>query len=171
LLKTLPGSSGKALSDITPVFLLQANFITGGLLLTFVGQHNTMDMTGQGHVIHLFSKACCNEQSTSEELSSGNQTRRNIIPLLGDSYQQGLELAHQMVPTTTSQYIASGTDGPPAPLTSLDCTWAYFLLNSTSLTALKSLAEESVILPNSYISTDDALSAFIWQSVIRARLP
>ncbi len=86
--KTLPGSSGEALFDITPVFLLHANFITGGLLLTFVGQHNTMDMTGQGHVMHLFSKACCNEQFTSEELSSGNQTRRNLIPLLGDSYQQ-----------------------------------------------------------------------------------
>jgi len=76
-----------------------------------------------------------------------------------------------MVPTTVSQYIASGTDGPPAPLTSLDCTWAYFPFNSTSLTVLKSLAKESVILPNSYISTDDALSALIWQSVIRARLP
>lgn len=37
--KTLPGSSG---DDLAPVFLLQANFITGGLLLTFNGQHQTM---------------------------------------------------------------------------------------------------------------------------------
>lgn len=46
--KTLPGSSDESASDSTPVFLLQANFIVGGLLLTFVGQHNSMDMVGQG---------------------------------------------------------------------------------------------------------------------------
>lgn len=43
--RTLPESNS---DKIAPVFLLQANFITGGLLLTIVGQHNTMDMTGQG---------------------------------------------------------------------------------------------------------------------------
>ena len=84
--KTLPGSSDESASDSEPVFLLQANFITGGLLLTFVGQHNTMDMTGQAQIINLFSKACRNEQFTSEELSSGNLARHNLIPLLDDSY-------------------------------------------------------------------------------------
>lgn len=44
-------------------------------------------------------------------------------------------------------------------------------LPPTSLTALKSLATKTITLPSGYISTDDALSAFIWQSVIRARLP
>jgi len=46
--KTIPGSFDETASDSAPVFLLQANFITGGFLLTFVGQHSTMDMTGQG---------------------------------------------------------------------------------------------------------------------------
>ncbi|KAL1968670.1 hypothetical protein VTN77DRAFT_1496 [Rasamsonia byssochlamydoides] len=156
--KTLPGSSDESASDSAPVFLLQANFITGGLLLTFVGQHNAMDMTGQGQIIHLFSKACRNEQFTSEELSSGNLARRNLIPLLDDSYKQGSELARQIVKPTPSH--------PPPK-----CTWAYFTFHPTSLTALKSLATKTITLPSGYISTDDALSAFIWQSVIRARLP
>jgi hypothetical protein len=113
--KTLPGSSDESASDSAPVFLLQANFITGGLLLTFVGQHNTMDMTGQGQIIHLFSKACRNEQFTSEELSSGNLARRNLIPLLDDSYKQGSELARQIVKPTPSHPISNGTNGHPAP--------------------------------------------------------
>ncbi|MCJ1304650.1 hypothetical protein MMC08_007463 [Hypocenomyce scalaris] len=168
---TLPGSSDESASDSAPVFLLQANFIIGGLLLTFVGQHNTMDMTGQGQIIHLFSKACRNEQFTSEELSSGNLARRNLIPLLDDSYKQGFELARQIVKPTPSHPISSGTDGLPAPPPPLKCTWAYFTFHPTSLTALKSLATNTITLPSGYISTDDALSAFIWQSVIRARVP
>ncbi|KAJ6072290.1 hypothetical protein N7467_010375 [Penicillium canescens] len=48
-------------SDPASLFLIQANIITGGLILTFVAQHNTMDMTGQAHIIHLFSKACRDE--------------------------------------------------------------------------------------------------------------
>lgn len=157
--KTLPDASA---SDAAPVFLLQANFITGGLLLTFVGQHNTMDMIGQGQIIHLFSKACRNEPFTSEELASGNLARRNLIPFLDDSYKPGSELARQIVKPTPSPPVSNDTP---------KCTWAYFTFPPASLRALKSLATETITLPSGYISTDDALSAFIWQSVIRARLP
>ena len=169
--KTLPGSPEESALDSLPVFLLQANFITGGLLLTFVGQHHTMDMTGQGQIIHLFSKACRNEQFTSDELSSGNLARRNLIPLLDDSYKEGPELARQIMKPTPSQPIFNGTNGHPAPPPLPKCTWAYFTFHPTSLTTLKSLATRAIPLPSGYISTDDALSAFIWQSVIRARLP
>ena len=165
--KTLPGSPDKSASD-SPVFLLQANFITGGLLLTFVGQHNTMDITGQGRIIHLLSKACCNEQLTSEELSSGNLSRRNLIPLLDDSYEQVSELTRQIMKHTPSHLIPNGTNAQRPPP---KCTWTYFTFHSTSLTALKALATKTITLPSRYISTDDALSAFIWQAIIRARLP
>ena len=160
--RTIPRSD----ESPTPVFLIQASFITGGLVLTFVGQHNTMDMTGQGQIIHLFSKACRNEEFTSEELSSGNLTRRNLIPLLDTFDEPGPELAHQIVKLKP---ISKETDEPPAPP---KCTWAYFTFSPASLTALKSLATKSITLPSGgYISTDDTLTAFIWQSIIRARLP
>lgn len=163
--KTIPGSPDESALDSTPVFLLQANFITGGLLLTFVGQHNSMDMTGQGQIIHLFSKACRNEQFTPEELTTGNLARGNLIPLLDGSYKQGPELTHQIVKPTLSHPISNGSNDPPK------CTWTYFTFGPSSLTALKSLATKTITLPSGYISTDDALSAFIWQSVTRARLP
>ncbi|KAF2187607.1 hypothetical protein K469DRAFT_661572 [Zopfia rhizophila CBS 207.26] len=161
--RTLPGSPDESALDSVPVFLLQANFIEGGLLLTFVGEHQTMDMTGQAQIIHLFSKACRNEQFTSEELSSGNLDRSTIVPLLDDSYKLGSEITPQIVKPTPSQ---NPTSSPPPK-----CTWAYFTFPTTSLTALKSLATQTITLPSGYISTDDALSAFIWQSVMRARLP
>lgn len=168
---TLPGSSGEPASELKPVFLLQANFITGGLLLTFVGQHNTMDMTGQGQIIHLLSKACHNEQFTSDELSIGNHARSNTIPLLDSSYRQGSELNYQLLKPPPSLPVSNSTEEHPGTLNPPNCTWAYFTFSSTSLTSLKSLATKNLTLTSGYISTDDVLSAFIWQSIIRARLP
>lgn len=167
--KTLPGSPDEPLSDPAPVFVLQATFITGGLLLTFVANHQTMDVTGQGQVIDLFSKACRNEQFTREELSTGNLARRNLIPFLDDSYEQGPELAYQVAKPTPSPSNPSATNdhlaSPPPPA----CTWAYFSFEPFSLAILKALATGAIPLSSSYISTDDALSAFIWQSIMRAR--
>lgn len=169
--KTLPGSPDESASDSTPVFLVQANFIIGGLLLTFVGQHNSMDMIGQGQIIDLFSKACCNEQFTREEVSSGNLARRNLIPLLDDSYRQGSELAHQIVKPTPSHPSSNSTNSHRAIPRSPKCSWTYSIFDSTSLTILKALATKTMTLSSGYISTDDALTAFVWQSIIRARLP
>jgi hypothetical protein len=166
--KAHPGD--QSTSDSAPVFLLQANFITGGLLLTFVGQHQTMDMAGQGQIMHLFSKACRNEPFSSEELSSGNLSRYTIIPLLDSSYEPGPELARQIV-TLPSQPISKNPSTQTAPSPRPKCTWTYFTFPPTSLTALKSLATKTILAPSAHISTDDALSAFIWQSITRARLP
>lgn len=65
----------KSNSGPEPVFLIQANIITGGLILTFVAQHNTMEMTEQAHIIYMFSKSCRGEAFTNEELVSGNLHR------------------------------------------------------------------------------------------------
>jgi hypothetical protein len=159
--KTLPVRSDTP--EISPVLVLQANLITGGILLTFAAQHNTMDMTGQGQIIHLFSKACRNEPFTSDELASGNLDRRNLVPFLDDSYKQGSELARQI--SQPRPHPAS--DDLPSP--KLD--WAYILFSHTSLTALKSVAQKTITLPSGFISTDDTLSGFMWQAVTRSRLP
>ena len=169
--KTLPGSPDEPLSDPAPVFLIQATFVTGGLLLTFVGNHQTMDMTGQGQVIDLFSKACHNEHFTREELSCGNLARRTLISFLDNSYKPGSELAHQIAKPTPSEATLGGTNDQLAQPASRECTWAYFSFEPSSLTTLKELAIRTMTLPSGHISTDDALTAFIWQSVMRARYP
>ncbi|TDL22073.1 hypothetical protein BD410DRAFT_789156 [Rickenella mellea] len=135
--------------------------------------HQAMDMTGQGQIIDLLSKACRGGQFTSEELSSGNLARHNLIPLLDHSYQPGSELDHQIIKPTPSHSIPGDTiDGSTTPSHPPPrCTWTYFTFNPASLTALKSHATKSLPLSSGYVSTDDALSAFIWQSIMRARLP
>lgn len=161
---TLPGGSDSPKPDSDPVFIVQANFIAGGLILTFVGQHGTMDMVGQGHIIYLLSKACRNEPFTTDELSTGNIDRRGLFPLFDDSYDPAPGLVRQIAkpaPTTPNLQV------PPPP----ECTWAYFSFTANSLAKLKAVASKSVTTPPGFISTDDALSAFIWQAVARARLP
>ncbi|EXJ87127.1 hypothetical protein A1O3_04085 [Capronia epimyces CBS 606.96] len=160
--------------DPAPVFLVQANFITGGLLLTFTGQHNVMDMTGQGQIIRLLSNARHNVPFTGDELANGNPDRRSIIPPLDDAFDPVTELARMLVHSHLPRDEDSSSPAtplpspPPAPPKS---SWAYFIFSPTSLAALKSLATESMVPQLGYISTDDAVSAFIWQSITRARLP
>ena len=167
---TFPGSSWGYEPYERPVFLVQANFVPGGLILTFLSHHQAMDMTGQAQMMYLFSKACSNEPFTSEELSSGNPQRQNVVPTY-DSYEQGPEIAHQIVNSDTSQPTSNemdrNIDPPPSPV----CAWAYFTFSHSCLTVLKSLATKTMTLSSGFISTDDTLSAFIWQSVIRARQP
>ncbi|KAE8370942.1 transferase family-domain-containing protein [Aspergillus caelatus] len=152
---TLPGPDE---DPISPAFLVQANFIHGGLVLTLVGHHSAMDMTGQGQVIHLLSKACRGDTFTELELESGNLVESHLIPLLDGSYGPGPELNRQII-----------RPGPPQPSVPLPrSTWSYFSFDKSSLVKLKLLAEQSK--DSEFISTDDALSAFVWQSVLRARL-
>ncbi|KAM0702251.1 hypothetical protein Q7P35_011161 [Cladosporium inversicolor] len=143
------------------VLLVQATLINGGLILTFLGQHQAMDGIGQDHVIRLFAKACRNEAFTGEERSICNlaTTSNNAIPLLDTPYDLPSAVSdYQLVNPQTSY----GLNPPP-------CSWAYFSFSKTSLKTLKSTAAQTCH-PASFISTDDALSAFIWTSVTRIRL-
>ena len=159
--KTLPESA----SEISPVLLLQANLVSGGLLLTIAGQHNAMDMIAQGHVMHLLSKACHTEAFTSDEVETGNLARHGIIPLL-DSYEQGPELALQIGPPSDS-LVSGNVIVRPSPLRLGGYAWAMFTFSASSLARLKASASRT--RTTAYISTDDALTALIWQSVLRCR--
>ncbi|PYH65105.1 trichothecene 3-O-acetyltransferase [Aspergillus vadensis CBS 113365] len=151
-------------NESAPVFLIQADFITGGLLLTFVAQHNAMDATGLINIIHLSFKACRNENFTDKELRDGNLPRRDIVPLLEDSHTIGTELNCYMVKPASYRHPS---DSPEALRPK--CPWTSYKISRRSLEALKSIAMAS-LPPPSFVSTDDAVTAFIWQSVTRARL-
>ncbi|KZF19908.1 hypothetical protein L228DRAFT_254146 [Xylona heveae TC161] len=179
---TLPGIFGASPSDPTPILLVQVNFIDGGIIVTFLGQHQAMDMTGQGQIMHLLSKACHGESFINQELSIGNLARGNMIPLLDDNLN-GLKtkIANQIVQSALSDPIAfskpSGSAIPehdgPTPQAPPSCSWAYLAFPAAALTALKSLATRTLpsSLSSGFVSTDDALSVFLWQSITRVRLP
>lgn len=164
--KTESGVPGGAGAE-HEVFQLQANLIRGGLILTFLGQHQCMDGIGQAQVIALLSKACRNEAFTEDELRIGNRAPENVVQLLGPSWEPGPELLHTLVKKDASQ---------PGP-GSIQCkipaemgVWSQFSFSAAAQKALKALATQTLPPNASYVSTDDALSAFIWQSVARVRL-
>lgn len=160
----LPSNLPSTTAESALVFCVQANFIEGGLMLTLVAQHNVMDMTGQDFIIGLLSKACHNEPFTSEELTVGNMDRSHVMPLLDDSYTPGPELAHQIVkpPPSVKDVVLD-------PVTPPKSTWAYIELSAAQLGSLKALATNTLPASTDFISTDDAVSAFIWKSIARTR--
>ncbi|CAP86008.1 Trichothecene 3-O-acetyltransferase [Penicillium chrysogenum] len=159
----LPSHLPSITTESALVFCVQANFIEGGLMLTLVAQQNVMDMTGQDFVIGLLSKACHNEPFTSDELAIGNMDRSHLIPLLDDSYTPGPELARQIVKPPPSVKDVSDPVTPPKS------TWAYIEFSAAQLGSLKALATNTLPASTDFISTDDAVSAFIWKSIARAR--
>ncbi|KAK8008226.1 trichothecene 3-O-acetyltransferase [Apiospora marii] len=155
-------SSGKPGETIAELFQLQVSVIQGGLILTFLGQHQCMDGVGQGQVMRLMSKACRGEGFTEQELRSGNRDPADEIPLLDEStWRRGPELKYNTVhplPTGDTQRRENGV-------------WCHFSFPPDSLLTLKRAATRRLPASTPYVSTDDVLSAFIWQSIMGARLP
>lgn len=151
-------------SEVAPVLILQANFVRGGLLLSFSCNHMTTDMTGLGMIISLFAKACRAEPFTAEEIKQGNQAHGNAVPLLGDEYEPGSELDDVFVKSQTMEKntpsVAEPSPAPPA-------VWAYLNFKSSNLARLKKEASQQTLVP--YITTDDAVGALCWQAITRAR--
>lgn len=151
------------------VFLIQVNFVRGrGLLLTLNGQHGAMDMAGLAQVMYLFSKACRNEAFTEDELSIGNMDRRNVIPLVDDEmYDNSIIDNNPPIANEKFQQVQQ----KQTQASSNSCTWAYISFSGEKLATLKAHATATLPSePSKFISTDDALSAFVWGSISRIRL-
>jgi len=120
-------------------------------------------MAGQSHIIDLFSKACRGELFSKEEEQNGNLLEEYIFSLVEDhEADTGTEtLIHDppLIPTKVKETSVSHPNS----------IWGYFIFPQTALSALKLLALKTV--KSGYVSTDDVLSAYVWQSVTRARFP
>ncbi|KAK0633329.1 putative two-component sensor protein histidine protein kinase [Immersiella caudata] len=158
---TLPGGIAGDGPEPTAVFGIQICFIKGGLVLTFVGHHQAMDFVGLVQVMRLLDKACRGDPFSASDISTANFDRRTTIPLLDSQYQPGSEVERQICNPTRD---ASAVPVVPRPSA---VRWAYFSFSPSALAALKITAMETAT--HAYVSTDDALTAFIWLSVARAR--
>lgn len=158
---TLPMLNPKRKEDAPfPVFLVQVTFIDGGLILTFNTAHTCFDFIGQAHVQYLLSKACQGEPFTEDEIREGNRSRHDVVPLLDDSHNLEAVVGH-MIKKPREGDAAARAQPPPK------CTWEYFNFSPESLEALK--AEATASITSGFVSTDDALTASVWQAVARAR--
>ncbi|KAK0717569.1 transferase family-domain-containing protein [Lasiosphaeria miniovina] len=156
---TIPGrAAGSQPDEPTAVFAVQMSHVDGGLLLTFVAQHQAMDLAGQMQVMRLLATSCREENLPDGEVELANRDRLSIIPPLGDHELDPVEqLSRQTVKPSP---LPSGAD-------SVESVWASFSFSEESLATLKAAALQTATLQN--VSTDDALTAFVWQSITRAR--
>lgn len=141
-----------------PVLLIQANFIEGGVLVTFAGQHNILDMNGLAQLIRLFARVSHGESLTQLELEQGNRDRRNVIRLLNPD-EPKTDLTPFRVQKKTSD-PDSASSPPP------EYKWVYFHFPGSNLAELKRVAST----PGSWVSTDDALSALVCQRITAVRV-
>ncbi len=155
---TLPGGPGEGPSDPRPVFMLQVTLIRGGLILTSATAHYAVDVIGQAQLLRWLSKACYGAPFTEDEKALGNMDRAHVIPLLDSSHDVKAEFGPLMITSP----LPPTSDSTPPP-----STWVFFNISNDSLAKLK--AEASKTVTSGFISTDDALSALIWQSIMRAR--
>jgi len=147
------------------VLLVQANIISGGLVLVFSGNHSVTDMTGLTQIVQWFDRACHNEAFTPEQLRVGNMPRRHLIPLLDSTYQPGDEVSLQMTPVPS---IPGANEKSDSTAEQPRLRWETFAFQSTATRELK--ARATATKTAAYVSTDDSLSAFLWQSLARVRI-
>ena len=157
----------EAASTDFPVLVVQLNHIEGGVILGFETHHTTCDITGMGSILSLFNKACHNEPFTESDLRIGNRHLDPPIKLLEEDIKVkgNPRLEMQVTPEWDENHVAPA-HLPPAT----GCRWEYFSFSPESLKELKAKATKDI--PESgpaFVSTDDALTALIWQCTTRAR--
>lgn len=150
-------------SSPQPVLVIQANFITGGLLLCFAAMHNALDGNAVGHLIKHFATACRGDTISDDDVKAGNLDRPSLFPPLrpGEPSQD-----HSHIHSKLKESPPNTSDGPSTP-------WTYFSFSAAKLAELKMKASRrsSTVSSSSWISTNDALSALIWRAIVTARLP
>lgn len=145
-------------SDVTPVLVIRANLIPGGLLLCFAGMHNCMDGTGLGHVVRLFASLSRGEALSRGDLEAANMDRSQLPVSLKPG--QSPMLHPEMAPKADVAH-KDDTDDAPASV------WSYLSIPPSRLEALKN--EASKELTSGWVSTNDVVTAWLWKAVTKAR--
>ncbi|KXX79168.1 Trichothecene 3-O-acetyltransferase [Madurella mycetomatis] len=151
--------------DPAPVFTLQANLVQGGLLLDAAAQHNFIDGGGLLRLLELLAGAMRGEPFSAEALKHGNCDRSTLIPLLGRD-EPMLDHSHLI-----REPLATGAPKPPLAQPPQAARWHFVRFPSHKVTALKERANDDTRPQNAFVSTNDALSAFIWRRLSAVRLP
>ncbi|ETI26284.1 hypothetical protein G647_03061 [Cladophialophora carrionii CBS 160.54] len=145
----------------TPVFIIQANFIRGGLLLCFASMHNALDMNGQDILIRQFATLLRGEALDQELIAAGNQDADSIVPLLKEGEAV---LAHDEMRRPSS--LMPVNDAAPATQ-GLKARWIYWRFPRDKLTELKTLASQNT---SARVSTNDAITAIYAQRLTAVRI-
>ncbi|KAI4180365.1 MAG: hypothetical protein L6R41_007280 [Letrouitia leprolyta] len=156
--KGLPEHYGD--SDVTPVWMVQANYIPGGLLLCFSGMHNTMDATGLGQTIRMFATLCRGESLSPEDLQVANFDRSRLP----------VALKPNQAPMAHPEVAAKANPPKLDPPTSLPASvWSYVNIPNAKLKELKAQSSKDLGSDIPWVSTNDAVTAWFWKFISQTR--
>lgn len=161
-----PGQSVGLVAETGPVLALQINRISGGLILTVAAQHNAMDMVGMANVIKWLDKACKGKRLTQEELTAATMDKSRVLTLYDASWSPAEAWLNRLRPKAQSESEAALPTSTEAPRV----WWGYVGFSTDSVSALKRIATQTNDADSGYISSDDAVCAFIWKCLSRARM-
>lgn len=142
-----------------PVFIAQANFVEGGMLLCFGSMHNALDMNGQGTLLKMFAAAGRGEEYDPKLLLAEKQDADTLVPFLkpGESPAN-----HDGMRRPSTLNVGPQPKSPPRPV-----EWHYWRFSAKVLENLKKEASSG----RTWVSTNDAITAFLVQrlSTVRVR--
>lgn len=141
-----------------PVFIAQANFVEGGILLCVASMHNALDMNGQGTVLKMFAAAGRGEEYDLKLLAAGNREADTIVPLLKPGEPSA---NHDVMLRPSTLNAAPRPQSPPRPI-----EWHYWRFSAKQLEDLKKEASSG----RTWVSTNDALTAFLVQRLTSVRI-
>ncbi|KAL3492337.1 hypothetical protein BJX62DRAFT_236368 [Aspergillus germanicus] len=154
-------------NEPAPVLEIQASLVQGGLLLDIAAQHNIVDATGIFYIANVLSRLIDDKSTTpipQADLVLGNCDRRRLIPLLADN---------EPLPKNLDLDIYTGPRPPPIDSEVLS-EFKWYLLHFTA-EVISSIHAEANSIPSDFVegitsvSVNDALTAFTWQCLTRAR--
>ena len=152
-----------------PVFVAQANFIRGGLILGISLHHSFGDGASLKTILQTWA-ACCRGESAAPSLTESSQRERLTSSETGAILEDFPEYA--MIPDNIAGYqpeVVKEESAEPAPMPpQVDSHVFYF--SPQKLKELKKLASAKLD-DTEWISTSDALSALFWRSITVARNP
>ena len=176
----------------TPVMMVQVNLVRDGMVLVVAVHHSCMDGYGSVAVFEIWAKFCRGEDG-AELLRDGTWTEQRLMH--GDEGNRLSDFPDCFLePSSLYNGETNGNIAPPetsspspdpqvtvaVPQQSKEVVSETFFFSRSKLKALKSKVSAS--LPETtgdsngsqspaYISTNDALSAFIFACITRARTP
>ena len=154
-----------------PVFAAQANFIEGGWLLGISFWHLIMDGTALAVTLRVLAQNCLLVQDPSSQGHAGSTLSGDIFNK-SRLHWTGPEYKGQLSDHPEYVLLPEVPTGPP-PFATITLKVEVFHISPTSLEALKAAATpvvdaETHVKEPIWVSTNDAVSALIWRSLMVA---
>ena len=145
------------------VLTIQFTRLRGGLAVNIVGNHQVLDGTGQEQLIYLLDKACRGQAFDAEEIATANLDRTTIIRPFDSDWQSPVDTMYVKPVSSGLSVKDSGVQGAKPAY-----AWVNWAFSKLAQMELKAIAMQQLSVD--FVSTDDVLTACIWQALARARI-